>query len=69
VVELAAPGRAEAMRASSPLGRLSPGAAGTVGACLIVNLPGSAAGAVESIGAIIDVLSHALALLRGDRPH
>jgi molybdopterin adenylyltransferase len=69
VVEREAPGLAEAMRASSPLGRLSRGVAGTTGACLIVNLPGSTAGAVESLGAIIDVVPHALELLGGGRPH
>jgi molybdenum cofactor synthesis domain-containing protein len=69
VVERQAPGLAESMRASSPLGRLSRGAAGTVGSCLIVNLPGSTAGAVESIEAIIDVVPHALELLGGGRPH
>jgi molybdenum cofactor synthesis domain-containing protein len=69
VVEREAPGLAEAMRASNPLGRLSRGVAGTAGACLIVNLPGSAGGAVECLGAIVDVLPHALELLGGGRPH
>ena len=69
VVERQAPGLAEAVRASSPLGRLSRGVAGTVGACLIVNLPGSEAGAIESIGAVIDVVPHALELLAGGHPH
>jgi molybdopterin biosynthesis enzyme MoaB len=69
VVERQAPGLAEAVRASSPLGRLSRGVAGTVGACLIVNLPGSEAGAIESIGSVVDVLPHALELLAGGHPH
>ncbi len=69
VVERQAPGLAEAMRASSPLGPLSRGVAGTVGECLIVNLPGSTEGALESVGSIIDVLPHALELLGGGRPH
>jgi len=69
VVERQAPGLAEAVRASSPLGRLSRGVAGTVGACLIVNLPGYEAGAIESIGSVVDVLPHALELLAGGHPH
>ncbi len=69
VLEREAPGLAEAMRATSPLGRLSRGTAGTIGPCLVVNVPGSPAGAVESIGAIIDVIPHALELLAGGHPH
>jgi molybdopterin adenylyltransferase len=69
VVEREAPGLAEAMRAVNPLGRLSRGAAGTVGSCLIVNLPGSTQGAVESIEAVLDVVPHALELLGGGHPH
>jgi molybdenum cofactor synthesis domain-containing protein len=69
VLERSAPGLAEAMRAVNPLGRLSRGAAGTTGSCVVLNVPGSPAGAVECLGAVIDVLPHALDLLRGDRPH
>jgi molybdopterin adenylyltransferase len=69
VLEREAPGLSEAMRAVSPLGRLSRGVAGTVGSCLVINVPGSPAGAVESIEAILDIVPHALALLRGDHPH
>jgi molybdenum cofactor synthesis domain-containing protein len=69
VVERLAPGLAEAMRAASPLGRLSRGVAGTLGACLIINLPGSPAGALESIGSVVDALPHALELLAGGHPH
>ena len=69
VLERQAPGLAEAMRAVSPLGKLSRGAAGTIGRALVVNLPGSPAGATESIEAIADVLPHALDLLAGGRPH
>ena len=69
VVERQAPGLAEAVRTASPLGRLSRGVAGTLGACLIVNLPGSTAGALESIGSVIDVLPHALEILAGGHPH
>jgi molybdopterin adenylyltransferase len=62
-----APGLAEAMRAVSPLGRLSRGVAGIRGSCVVLNTPGSPSGAVECLQAVIDVLPHALALLV-DRP-
>jgi molybdopterin adenylyltransferase len=60
---------AEAIRAVNPLGRLSRGVAGTVGACLVVNVPGSTSGAVESAEAVLDVVPHALELLVGGHPH
>lgn len=70
VLDREAPGLAEAMRAASPLGRLSRGLAGTCGRALVCNTPGSPAGAVESIDAILDVLPHALRLLAGEEtPH
>lgn len=67
VLDRQAPGLAEAMRATSPFGRLSRGVAGTVGASIVVNVPGSERGALECIAAIIDVVPHALALLTGDQ--
>jgi molybdopterin adenylyltransferase len=69
VIDRQAPGLAEAMRAINPLGRLSRGLAGTVGQCLVLNVPGSPKGAVESLEAVIDVLPHALDLLFGGTPH
>ncbi len=69
VLEREAPGLAEAMRSVSPLGRLSRGLAGSVGSCLILNVPGSPRGAVESVEAVVDVLAHALELLAGRKPH
>ena len=51
------------MRLVSPKGRLSRGLAGTVGRCIVLNTPGSQAGAVECLEAVLDVLPHALALL------
>ena len=69
VITREAPGLAEAMRAASPLGRLSRGVAGTIDGCLVLNTPGSPNGAVESLEAIIDVLPHALELLAGGHPH
>ncbi len=67
VVERGAPGLAEAMRAVSPLGRLSRGVAGVREGALIINTPGSPKGCVEQLGAVIDVLPHALSLL-GETP-
>jgi molybdenum cofactor synthesis domain-containing protein len=69
VLEREAPGLAEAMRLVSPLGRLSRAVAGSRGQALIVNTPGSSNGAVETMGAVLDVVPHALDLLTGGRPH
>jgi molybdenum cofactor synthesis domain-containing protein len=66
VLHRQAPGLAEAMRVVNPLGRLSRGVAGTVGMALVVNTPGSPAGAVECLTAVLDVVPHALALLAGE---
>ncbi len=65
VLERDAPGLAEAMRLANPLGRLSRGLAGTRGQSLILNTPGSPAGAVECLEAVLDVVPHALTLLAG----
>gem|GEM_PF-13486 len=68
VLDREAPGLSEAMRLANPAkGRLSRGVAGTLGRAIVVNTPGSAAGAVESLDAVLDVLPHAVALL-ADRP-
>ncbi len=69
VLDRHAPGLAEAMRLVNPLGRLSRAVAGTIGEALVLNLPGSPGGAVECLDAVLDVVPHALALLRGDHPH
>lgn len=63
VIEREAPGLAEAMRLVSPFGRLSRGVAGVVGGAIICNTPGSPTGCVEQLGAVLDVLPHALRLL------
>ena len=63
VLDREAPGLAEAMRLVNPLGRLSRGTAGTIGTALILNTPGSSAGCVETVEAVIDVIGHAVRLL------
>ena len=65
VLEREAPGLGEAMRATSPFGPLSRALCGTVGRSLILNTPGSAKGALESLDAVLALLPHALALLGG----
>ncbi len=66
VLDRQAPGLAEAMRLVSPLGRLSRAVAGTRGRALILNTPGSPAGAVECLEAVLDVVPHALRLLAAE---
>jgi molybdopterin adenylyltransferase len=53
----------------TPLAVLSRGVCGLRGKCLILNLPGSPTGAVESLEAVIDILPHALKLLAGETQH
>lgn len=69
VIEREAPGIAEAMRLVNPLGRLSRAVAGIVGQALVVNTPGSPKGAEECLGAVLDIIPHALTLLAGENPH
>jgi molybdopterin adenylyltransferase len=67
VLDREAPGLVAAMFGANPgKGRLSRAAAGTVGRAVVVNTPGSTAGAVECLDAVLEVLPHALALLAGE---
>ncbi|VAX36406.1 hypothetical protein MNBD_PLANCTO03-761 [hydrothermal vent metagenome] len=55
--------------AAAPRAYLSRGVSGLAGRSLIVTLPGSKRGALETLGAVADVLPHALAMIRGgDHP-
>jgi len=74
VIERVAPGIAEAIRRVSDgdgrgFGMLSRGVAGTRGAALICNLPGSSGGAREGLDVLLPIAAHALDLLAGGRPH
>lgn len=73
VIQREIPGFGEWMRmsgrSSTPMSILSRGIAGTRAATLIVNLPGSPRGAVESLNAIMDVVPHVIDLLRGKTEH
>ena len=66
VIEREAPGLAEAMRLVSPLGRLSRGIVGDPRPGDHLQHAGSPKGCVEQLGAILDVLPHALRLLARD---
>ena len=73
VLDYEVPGLAEVMRAAgrvkTPFADLSRGVAGVRGRSLIVNLPGSPTGALESLEAIAGVLEHALDTLAGPYDH
>jgi molybdenum cofactor synthesis domain-containing protein len=72
VIEREVPGMAEAMRAASlkrtEMAMISRGVCGIRGGALIINLPGSPAGARECFEVVSGVIPHALALLAG-KPH
>jgi molybdopterin adenylyltransferase len=73
IVDYEVPGLAEAMRAEgrrhTPMASLSRGVVGVRGRSLVINLPGSPRGAIESLEAIEPVLEHALETLAGPFDH
>lgn len=66
-------GVAERMRSEglkkTPFAALSRGVCGVRGRALILNLPGSPAGAVESLEAVAGLIPHAIELLDGKTEH
>ena len=73
VIDYEIPGIAEAMRADgrthTPFAVLSRGLVGVRGGTLVVNVPGSPKGALESLDAVVPVLEHALETLAGPFDH
>jgi molybdopterin adenylyltransferase len=67
------PGIAEKMRSEgakkTPFAALARGICGVYANSLILNVPGSPAGAVESLRAVLEVIPHALNLLAGKTEH
>jgi molybdopterin adenylyltransferase len=53
----------------TPLAALSRGVCGVRGRTLILNLPGSPAGALDSLAAVVELIPHALELLEGKTEH
>lgn len=67
------PGVAERMRSEgqkkTPLAALSRAVCGIRGTSLVLNLPGSPAGATDSFLAVVGLMTHALGLLSGEVAH
>ena len=66
-------GIAERMRSEgsrkTPFAALSRGVCGVRGTSIILNVPGSPTGAVESLEAVVELIPHALNLLLGHTEH
>lgn len=60
--------RAEGLR-QSPMAPLSRAVCGTRGGSLVLNLPGSTAGAVAAVQAVLPLVGHALDILAGRTEH
>ena len=73
ILDYEIPGIGEAMRAagrgSTPLADLSRSLGGACGRALVICVPGSPRGAVESLAAVEAVLAHALETLAGPHDH
>jgi molybdopterin adenylyltransferase len=71
VIEREADGIAERLRVTSidafPRAALSRGVAGSRHRTLIVNLPGSPGGVRDALYALVPIVDHAVAIVRGDR--
>jgi molybdenum cofactor synthesis domain-containing protein len=67
------PGLGEVMRSegrkSTPFAALSRSAGYTLGSTLIVTLPGSPRGAIESLNAVVELIPHVVDLLHGQTAH
>ncbi|MFN2115566.1 MAG: bifunctional molybdenum cofactor biosynthesis protein MoaC/MoaB [Anaerolineae bacterium] len=72
LIEVDVPGIAEAARSygqrRTPRAMLSRGIAGLIGSTLVLTLPGSRAGAQESVAALFPAVLHVFQVLRGE-PH
>jgi molybdopterin adenylyltransferase len=71
LIDYEVPGLGELMRraGTSPHTALSRSMAGVRGSSLIINVPGSVKGAIESLEAVVPLIPHALQLLQGHTKH
>lgn len=73
IVDLEAPGIAEAMRIGTlqdtPYAMLSRSVAGIRSGCLVINLPGSPTGVRQCLNVVMPIIPHALQMIRGSHNH